>query len=324
MNYEEFKTKLLEELEKNKPDEVLKFNNIAVRQTNNNQNDVISLVYKDYSNIAPVFHVNNMYHDFSSNDVSIKELVSAILEIVRDTLVHKQDFDLSNISAENAKEHLKLKPLNREWNETVEERCTVICKNDLMAVPVYEITQNGRKASFIVDRELQTRVFRMTDQEILDTSLKRVLQEGFTLKPMNVVMSELMDEGEVSMLPDDSLYVLSNKEGYFGATAAFVPDVLKITKEKLNENYFVIPSTVHELLVVRESCVGSPEELHDMLHAVNPTVDPSERLGENVYRFDGRRLQICNTMKEWERQKGNEEKVMPNIASIQMQKGAEL
>lgn len=324
MNYEEFKTKLLEELEKNKPDEVLKFNNITFRQTNNNQSDVISLVYKDYSNIAPVFHVNNLYYDFSNNDVSIDDLVSAIRESVRDALEHKQDFDLSDFSAENAKEHLKLKPLNREWNEAVEERCTVICKNDLMAVPVYEITQNERKASFIVDREFQTRVFRMTDQEILDTSLKRVLQEGFTLKPMNVVMSELMDVGGIPMIPNDSIYVLSNKEGYFGATAAFVPDVLKTTKEKLKENFFVIPSTVHELLVVRESCVDLPEELHDMLLAVNPTVNPSERLGENVYRFDGRRLQICNTMKEWERQKGTEEKVMPNIASIQMQKGAEL
>ena len=54
-----------------------------------------------------------------------------------------------------------------------------------------------------------------------------------------------------------------------------------------------------------------------MLLAVNPSVSKKEQLGENVYRYNGRTLQICNSREEWMKQKEQEARFEQTSAMTQ-------
>ena len=70
------------------------------------------------------------------------------------------------------------------------------------------------------------------------------------------------------------LYVLTNEERLNGANALVCPQVLQDAYETLGEPYYVLPSSTHEVLLVKESEGFSPEDL----------------LSFKIFRYDGRTL----------------------------------
>lgn len=311
MNYEEFKQSLLERLEENKPDNVLKFSLHTTRRTNEDSTDIITLMYSDVSNLSPIFYLKDMYAAYEQGMHEIDEYVRDIIDYVKKQQDQENYFDIADICRERAEECLKLRIYNREWNGNIERSCTHINMNDLMAVPIWETHFNGESGTITIDKGMQREILKMTDDELLSIASRNTMNEHYELKSMRESLLDCMEEYDETymdeLVPDDVMYVLSNKERCLGSTAIIVKPVLRMAKEKLGENYFVLPSSIHETILVKESKVDSPEALRQMVKEVNATcVSQKEVLGENVYRFDGRRLQICNTTKEWKQQMDNE------------------
>ena len=75
------------------------------------------------------------------------------------------------------------------------------------------------------------------------------------------------------------------------------PETLKGVHEKLGEDFYILPSSVHEVLILKESDFpGSVEELKEMVATINrEQVEPVDRLSDTVYRFDGKKLSIAGT-----------------------------
>ena len=64
-------------------------------------------------------------------------------------------------------------------------------------------------------------------------------------------------------------------------------EVMSLIAEKLGSDLIVIPSSIHETIILKETENMSVRELNAMVKAVNAeAVDPQERLGNFVYRFD--------------------------------------
>lgn len=62
---------------------------------------------------------------------------------------------------------------------------------------------------------------------------------------------------------------------------------LKKIAEKLGERFYILPSSVHELILIKDDGICELEHLKDMVHAVNRTaVMPEEVLSDNVYVYD--------------------------------------
>lgn len=68
-----------------------------------------------------------------------------------------------------------------------------------------------------------------------------------------------------------SLYVLSNADCFWGAAVLFYPDVMARLHELMRGPYYVIPSSVHELLLLPIS-EGDPQQLVAMIREANRTV----------------------------------------------------
>ena len=139
------------------------------------------------------------------------------------------------------------------------------------------------------------------DKETLfaDAMKSSVIVEPPTLTDMtNALFSpekvNLLDRDE-PLAPDEigGMYVLTNTSGSLGAAALFYPDVKEKTAELLGSDYYILPSSTHEVIIVPDAPGIKAEELCDMVKQANRTVvDEKDILSDNVYHYskDDRRL----------------------------------
>ena len=70
------------------------------------------------------------------------------------------------------------------------------------------------------------------------------------------------------------------------------PRVLKEFAESLGEDLIILPSSIHEVLLTPSNVSLPPEELNEMVQAINQSDVPAEeRLSDHIYYFS--RIQGC-------------------------------
>lgn len=112
--------------------------------------------------------------------------------------------------------------------------------------------------------------------------------------------------------PDAMMYVLTNSNRVNGAVYMCDEEVMSLIAEKLGSDLIVIPSSIHETIILKETEDMSVSELNAMVEAVNAeAVDPQERLGSFVYRFDRETQRLEKAVEQAE-----EQTFEPGISSV--------
>lgn len=288
-------------------------------KNNENQKTGISIRFAG-DKAAPTLYLDSAIDRIKHGD-SIKDIAKEVLDTAIRVRNNGQAFGNIDINAENAKNQIYLKVLNKVTNSDMAERCPHIdIGEDLMAVPYWKLNSgNGECASFLVTKDvMKGSDLVFTEDEVLNIGRNNSIKDGFTVKGMCETLREMAgvsDEVIAEMIPigPEQMYVVSNPEKIYGATALLDPQALESIADKIGEEkYYILPSSIHELLVIRESLAPTPEELQTMVKEVNENeVAVQDRLSDNVYRVDTNtmKISICNTTKQLQEQKELAEKI---------------
>jgi hypothetical protein len=112
--------------------------------------------------------------------------------------------------------------------------------------------------------------------------------------PEIMSMEEVIESYDPSTMPEVKemasevpMYVLSNKAHYFGATCMIYPQVLQNISRNFDKNFYILPSSIHEVILLPSSAGGNRRELREMVKDVNRTaLAPDEILSDSVYYYD--------------------------------------
>ena len=146
-------------------------------------------------------------------------------------------------------------------------------------------------ASILVTNEMLA-VYDITADQLHEDAMKAAVQNRpAKLHNMNDVMRDMMGDmsGLVPMNEPSPLWVATVEGGQNGAGVIQYPGFLDQAAEALGGDFYVLPSSVHEVLLVADD--GSMEigYLEEMVRSVNETeVSPAERLSDNVYHYDSK------------------------------------
>lgn len=89
------------------------------------------------------------------------------------------------------------------------------------------------------------------------------------------------------------MWVLSNAQWFYGASSALYPGVLEGFADRVGGNFYILPSTVHELILLPEGGQGTRQLLYDMVaYANGKLADDPRFLSEYVYYYDWKKLEI--------------------------------
>lgn len=111
------------------------------------------------------------------------------------------------------------------------------------------------------------------------------------------VPQNLLIGGDVPEMP--SLLVLTTEDGRLGASALYYNGIQERIGQIVGGDYYVLPSSVHEVLILPDDGHTNARELANMVKQINENeVSPEERLGNKVlhFRADLQKLQVAADM----------------------------
>ena len=97
------------------------------------------------------------------------------------------------------------------------------------------------------------------------------------------------------------MYVLTNASRSLGAAAMFYPDVKEKAAEIIGGDYYILPSSCHEVILVPDTLEVKAKDLCEMVKEANRTVvEDKDILSDNVYHYskDERRLDMITQNRE--------------------------
>ena len=103
-------------------------------------------------------------------------------------------------------------------------------------------------------------------------------------------MQMLLPKNIVNIGP---MFMLTNEKCFFGASGIFYDDILSELEEKIGGDYYVIPSSKHEVMIT-ETGSFTPCEIYEMLEGGNRDYcDETELLSYKVFMYDAGRGKLC-------------------------------
>ena len=118
-------------------------------------------------------------------------------------------------------------------------------------------------------------------QEMLPARFTSMAAMMMGLTGMDV---DLMEEAPPGM---PQLMVLTNEQGMNGASVLFYPGQLDAVANNIHSDFFVLPSSIHETLILADDGLTDYRDLQTMVQQINQAeVAPNERLSDHVYHYD--------------------------------------
>lgn len=82
------------------------------------------------------------------------------------------------------------------------------------------------------------------------------------------------------------MHVATTENSCFGAGIIAIPDFLEDAAEKMHGDFYILPSSIHEIILIPADCGVDASELRDMVYDVNKVeVSEEEKLSDNVYFY---------------------------------------
>ena len=83
------------------------------------------------------------------------------------------------------------------------------------------------------------------------------------------------------------MYVFTNKMRVLGAAGAFLGSKVKELSKQLESNLFILPSSIHEAILIPDTGKMSVEEFSEMVREINlEQVPEEERLADDIYYYN--------------------------------------
>lgn len=253
------------------------------------ETDTVSVNFKD----APyTMHFElDKYCDMVSVGVPTSEIAFALAREANDAHLHAPNLR----SPEELQRSLYCTVANADMHKELMVGRPYMKVQDLVVVPRCKISEDARGMSSFAVTDEHLGLIQLTREEVMERAMANTVQEGFQLQTMGEMMRGLVgglpDEMQDEMLATPvtpSVYVLTNATRMDGAVAIACPEALEEAKKTIGEDFYILPSSRHEVLLVPHSLTDSPKDLEDMVKAVNATtVSREDFLSDHVYSYDG-------------------------------------
>ena len=252
-------------------------------------------------NISPTVYMREYYDRFLQGE-PLPALANEIMEELERCKTYKS-MDISFfLSFENAKKHIVYKLVNREKNEELLKEVPSLSYMDLSIVFYYLLDDMPFHHATILIHNSHLTMWQITKEELFRQALEntpRLLPA--TIRRMQDVVREMMKgrQMEEALFENEiPMYIMSNPIKMNGAATMAYPGVIRNFAETIRKNLYVIPSSVHEVILVPESGTEG-SDLNDMVAEVNQTqVDPKEILADHVYYYDRKEDQMLSCVHE--------------------------
>lgn len=249
-------------------------------------------IRSDKTNITPLIYIDSAYENYC-HGASIENLATTIKQIYEQNS-NPQQFDTTIVTDwEKAKKTVCARLINVKRNTSyLAEKVTTPLDGTNLAYMYFIDIPVVKDGSVPIN----TSIFKGWNvsleemHEIACANTQRLYPA--CISSMGEVMEDLAGDTGIDFVPTDAaMYVVTNRQKLHGAISALYPDTIKRLQDALGD-YYLLPSSIHEMLAVPVSLTQSPEDLLHMVVSINHDVSvvrPEDILADNVFKIiDGK------------------------------------
>lgn len=249
--------------------------------------------------IAPTIYLNPYYMRFKQG-MSLTEILAEVIseykessDIVFGDMKRLLDFN-------NLKDRVVYKLVQKETNQKLLEEIPTYEFLDLAVVFYLILDENkgGQMTALIRNSHMTTwgttkeelyQLAKKNTPELLPPvikTIKEIMREMLKEHLEDLYMDELLDDLLEADPEKPSLYVLSNEKQINGAGCLLYEDCLKKFADSQNADIVILPSSVHEVILVPDKGGLDYGELQEMVSQVNKNEVPEEDvLSNGIYKY---------------------------------------
>ena len=299
MVYEVFQTTVSEELKNRLGDEY----EIAIHKIPKNNGTLLDgLTIFHLNEIAtPTFYLQSYYEAYEQGR-DLESIIQEILKVYEDHM-DQMPFDLRRFSDfSQMRERVAMKLIHTQSNEELLKEIPSIPFHDLSIVFYLFLDKDEHGQMTVLIRNDHLPIWDTDTSELYKLAIANspklyppcirsmaslindmLFVNGTLIQPSFAAASKNVLDFTDSPI---SLYILTNTTGIFGASTMLYPGVLKDFSSKIGNDLIILPSSIHELLLLPYDSAYSFQEMTAMVKEVNEKCVPvEERLSNQVYYY---------------------------------------
>ena len=252
-------------------------------------------VKPESSNIGVNISATKAFEEYE-NGKDFDSIAAQVADAASRAIEGRPDFDLDAISDyDQMKQKLSMEVVSAERNAEFLENVPHKNMEDMAIVYriVLDATDEGRSSILVTNKMLEN--YGITAEQLHADAMAIAPEvRPAVIQGMSEVMAEMMGAEQAEMLglgpiPDEPIYVATVPDKVQGASVLAYQNFMDDAAEKLGGDFYILPSSIHEILLVKDNGQFDRAALEQMVREVNATqVAPEDKLTDSVYHYDSK------------------------------------
>ena len=296
MEFEAFKNTIMDLVSKEVEDRGLE--GISMKLTTVESPDGMTdrlMVSVDDSKMSMAFRLKEIYQNVEDGediDHAVYKMVNTIEDNISFVKEKEQDVKSFISDYEKVKDntYLRLIPgdspiLKSTPHRMIEDMALVV------NVHLDSFSDEHGKSCVVVTKPLMEMYGIDEAQLFADAEKNSLANEPIVFKPLLDMVKDLISKDEIPNPEDVGIvtYIATNTSGFQGAAVAGYPDFCEKAAEAIGGSFYMLPSSVHEFILIKDDGTPKAKDLNRMIKNVNETVlEPRDVLSAQCYHYDAK------------------------------------
>ena len=271
---------------------------ITNRERVNRENSSSIVVKKPGQLQQPGIVMNSFYADFSEGKKKMDEIIDQLMKTVEEENLGIQ-LNGSYFTKDRILKNIRMELINADRNRELLSHVPHRMVADLAVIYKYIIQDTGEG---IIGATLTNHTIAgmgIHEDELFQMAMDNRRENApYVIGNLEDVIHGLNESLGMVETPEEygldsflDCSVLTSQDGLFGASCILYPEAVKELAAAKGGNFFLLPSSIHEWLVIPD--VGIYDGLEDIVRFVNQNeVGEEEVLSDHVYYYDVQKQEL--------------------------------
>ncbi|MDF2950707.1 MAG: hypothetical protein K0S18_290 [Anaerocolumna sp.] len=257
------------------------------------------------TSIAPTIYLNKYFDEYRYGR-TMDSILKEISHIYEQSKKPNMQVNITDITDFNkVKNHIVFKLVNRKRNNDFLRDIPFVSFCDLTVIFNIMVSADAEGTASItvknnlidywkVDVDTLYKIAKENTEKLLPAkiqSMNEVIKEIFRSDMGSDMLSDTdFDTFYKEMIGDNSeptMYIARNSNGINGATVMLYDGLIRDFARKIGKDLFIIPSSIHEIIMVPDNGSMDADDIKNMVVDVNSSqVAPEEVLSDSVYLYN--------------------------------------
>lgn len=274
-----------------------------ILQNNDVQRNGLFITFnKGKEAITPFIYLDSIFESFSDGSKTMSECIGMIATMRKEFAADNSSNGMATgmYDWNNVKDSIYPALISVSENKELLKNLVYTPFLDLATIYIIRGKYKNAKDTRINITNAMLNTYGIEKADLHTQAMSNLERDDYEMEDTAELLYRYIPRSEWNKLLDipepeaGKMYMITNSQKFYGAAALLNT---KLLEQKLGSmTSFILPSSVHETLVVPISDVINADGLNEIIREVNHTqLDVSERLSDHFYIYDGdsKRVKMC-------------------------------